>query len=276
MNSRLLPYFRREWGLSLIVLLIAIVACNLPSSSRLSPATTTHTSTLTFTASFTPSFTPSPSETSTATSTPVPTATITNSQTHTLTLTDTPIPTDTPTITLTSTLQNATVEADGNINCRWGPNTVYLVAGLFREGSIAQVDGRDYGGNWLWIQMEGFSYHCWVATSAVIVSGDLDSVSYGPLDPPINSSIAPATGVGSVRDGDSVIVVWSAAASAVDLHYLIKANICNGQFVIEWTDVTTKTSYILQDPSGCSGNSSAKLFVVNKLGYSSPVPIPWP
>jgi len=138
------------------------------------------------------------------------------------------------------------------------------------------VDGRDYAANWLWIQMEGFDYHCWVATSAVIVNGDLDSVPYGPMDPPITSSVAPATGVGSVRDGDNVIVAWSPAPSAVDLHYLIKANICNGQFVIEWIDVTTKTSYTLQDKSGCSGTSSAKLFVVNKLGYSSPVQVPWP
>ncbi len=124
--------------------------------------------------------------------------------------------------------------------------------------------------------MEDFAYHCWVATSAVIVTGDLDHVPYGPMDPPINSSVPSATGVGATRDGNKVIIAWNAAPPAVDLHYLIKANICNGTNVFEWVDVTTRTSYTLQDKSGCSGSSSGKVYVVNKLGYSSPVPVPWP
>ncbi|MBC8504853.1 MAG: hypothetical protein ISR58_12640 [Anaerolineales bacterium] len=264
------------WGFVLVLLSVALGACNMPVSNILSPATATNTATLTYTSSVTPSITPSLTATKTATQTFTLTSTLTPVPTDTLTLTDTPHPTDTPTITLTPTPEKATAEADGNINCRWGPNTVYLVAGLFREGAVAQVDGRDYGGNWLWIQMEDFSYHCWVSTSAVIVNGDIDTVPFGPMDPPINSSVSSATGVGATRDGNKVIVTWNAASSAVDLHYLIKANICNGTYVLEWVDVTTRTSYTLQDKSGCSGSSSAKLFVVNKLGYSSPVLVPWP
>lgn len=248
----------------------------MPVINIFSPATATNTATQTYTPSLTPSITPSPSATATATQTFTPTLTFTSIPTDTPTVSDTPSPTNTPTITLTSTPESATAEAEGNVNCRWGPSKVYLAAGLFREGAVAQVDGRDYGGNWLWIQMEGFAYHCWVSASAVIFSGDLDSVSYGPMDPPINSSVASATGASATRDGDKVVVTWNAASPAVDLHYLVKANICNGTYVLEWVDVTTKTSYTLQDKSGCSGNSSAKLYVVNKLGYSSPVPIPWP
>ena len=261
-------------GFFLVLISVALGACNMPVSNIFSPETATTTATQTFTPSNTPSITPSPSATATQISTQ--TSTFTSVPTDTPTASATPSPAHTPTITLTPTPESATAEPEGNVNCRWGPNTVYLVAGLFREGAVAQVDGRDYGGNWLWIQMEGFSYHCWVATSAVIVTGDVDSVSLGPMDPPITSSVASATGVSASRDGNKVIVTWNAASPAVDLHYLVKANICNGTYVLEWVDVTTKTSYTLQDQSGCSGNSSAKLYVVNKLGYSSPVSIPWP
>ena len=264
------------WGLSPVLLVVVLGACNLPGGNIFSPATATHTPTMTFTSSITPSLTPSPTATSIPTQTFTPTSTFTLIPSATPTPTDTPLPTDTPTITPTSTPETATASAQGNVNCRWGPNTVYLVAGLFRDGATAQVDGRDYAANWLWIQMEGFAYRCWVAASAVVVTGDLDSVPNVPTDPPINSAVPSATGVGATRDGGKVVVTWNAAPQAVDLHYLIKANICNGQFVLEWIDVTTKTAYTLQDKTDCSGNSSAKLFVVNKLGYSSPVQVPWP
>ena len=274
MLSQHFSFSKWLWGLSLVFLVVVLDACNMPVSDILSPATATSTPTISYTSSVTPSITPSP--TATRTSTPTSTFTLIPSDTSTPTPSETPLPTDTPTITPTSTPETATASAEGNINCRWGPNAVYLVAGIFREGATAQVDGIDYGANWLWIQMDDFAYHCWVATSAVTVNGNLGSVSFGPMDPPITSSVSSATGVGATRDGDKVIVTWSAAAPAVDLHYLIKANICNGQYVLEWINVTTNTAYTLQDKTNCSGNSSAKIFVVNKLGYASPVQVPWP
>jgi len=274
MLSQNFSFSKWLWGLSLVFLVVVLGACNMPASNILSPATATNTPTLTYTSSITPS--PTATATATRTSTPTSTFTLIPSDTPTPTPSDTPLPTDTPTITPTPTPEKATASAEGNINCRWGPNTVYLVAGLFREGATAQVDGIDYGANWLWIQMEDFAYHCWVATSAVIVNGDLDSVPNVSTDPPINSAVPSARGVSASRNGDKVVVTWNAAAPAVDLHYLIKANICNGQYVLEWIDVTTNTAYTLQDKTGCSGNSSAKIFVVNKLGYASPVQVPWP
>ena len=282
------------WGLSLVLILVILGACNMPAftlalfeTSTPTPTTTytpsqSPSATTTLTASSTPTLTSTPTNTSTATisDTPVPTDTSvptdTPIPTDTALPSDTPVPTDTPTSAATPTLEGALVRAESNVNCRWGADTVYLVAGLFREGASTQVKGRNYAGTWLWIQMEGFSYHCWVAASAVVLEGSIDDVSRLPGDPPINSAVSSPTGVGSVRNGDTVIIAWNPAPAAVDLHYLIRANICNGTYVIEWTDVTTKTSYTVQDKSGCSGTSSAKLHVVNKTGYSNPVNVPWP
>lgn len=280
--------FKRVPGVIVIVLLVVLGACNMPAGRLPFFATATHTPTLTFAPSQTSSVTPTltASSTPTFTSTFTPTHTVTPSDTpipsdtskptDTPTRTDTPLPTETPTLISSPTLEAASVSTEQNVNCRWGPNSVYLVAGLFREGAVAQLDGRDWAGNWLWIQMEGFSYHCWVAASAVIVQGDLDSVKKLPGDPPINSSVPSPSGISAVRDGNKVIVSWNPAPSAVDLHYLIRANICNGQYVLEWIDVTTNTVYTLQDKQGCSGTSSARLHVVNKTGYSAPVSVPWP
>jgi hypothetical protein len=124
--------------------------------------------------------------------------------------------------------------------------------------------------------MEDIAYHCWVAASAVVVTGDLESVPSVPTGPPINTNVPPPTGVGATRNGNKVTITWNAAAPAVDLHYLIQAETCNGQYVIETIDTTTNTSYTIQDEQGCSGTSKAQMHVVNKTGYSSPVSVPWP
>ncbi len=265
---------------SFVLLMVLSSACNMPAKEPPRPTTATNTPTTTFTptSTWTPSATPSP--TPTASSTPTPTATFTPTPTFTPSLTptptDTPTPTHTPTETPTATPETATAHAEQNVNCRWGPSTVYMHAGLFREGATASIDGRNYAATWLWIQMEGFSYHCWVAASAVVVQGDLSTVPLVPTTPPTNSAVPSATGVSATRNGNMVTITWAPAAPAVDLHYLIIAQVCTGQYVVEVVDTTTSTSYTIQDLKSCSGSSSASLYVVNKLGYSAPVAVPWP
>jgi hypothetical protein len=215
--------------------------------------------------------TTTPTEIATSTLTPTTSPTPTNTPTNTQTST----PTETPTETFTPTPEGVTVSAEQNINCRWGPHVKYLNAGLLPVGASAQVDGRDYAATWLWIQMEGIAYHCWVAGSAVALQGDIDSVPRVSIDPPINSAIQSAGGVSASRNGSKVTITWSAASPAVELHYLIRAYLCNGQYVIETIVSTQNTAITLQDKTGCSGTSSAQVFVVNKTGYASPVSVPW-
>ena len=162
------------------------------------------------------------------------------------------------------------------MNCRWGPSAVYLNAGLLEDGKTARIDGRNYPATWLWVQLEGSNAHCWVTASAVVVSGDLESVPSVPTGPPINTNVPPPSGIGATRNGNNVTITWNAAAPAVDLHYLIRAATCDGQYLIETIDTTTNSAYTIQDKQGCSGASKAQMHVVNKTGYSAPVPVPWP
>jgi uncharacterized protein YraI len=253
-------------------------ACNMPEEDSTSGSTATNKLTLTLP----PSITLTPTTPPTSTQTPMPTQTLTLTPSLTPTASDTPSPTSTatstdiPTITPTLTPETAIANAEQNVNCRWGPSSVYLNAGSFPDGATARIDGRNYAASWLWIQMEDFSYRCWVAASAVVVTGDLGSVPSVPTGPPINTIVPPPTGVGATRNGNNVTITWNAAAPAVDLHYLIWAETCDGQYVIETLDTTTNTSYTIQDKPGCSGTSKAQMHVVNKTGYSSPVSVPWP
>jgi len=207
---------------------------------------------------------------------PSPTLTVTQLPSNTPPPSITPTTTESPTTTPSLTPETASAVTEQNVNCRWGPSKVYMHAGLFADGSTARIDGRNYAGTWLWIQMEGYKYNCWVATSAVIISGDLDSVPNGPAGPPINSNVPVPTGVYATRDGKKVIISWNAASPAVDLHYLIRAETCNGQFIIETVDTTNNNAYTIQDKPGCSRDSKAQLHVVTKTGYSQPVSVPWP
>ena len=84
------------------------------------------------------------------------------------------------------------------------------------------------------------------------------------------------TGVNASRSGDNVVVSWAPAPPAVDLGYLIEAEICSGSYLYEVVYSTTGTSFTLPDKTGCSSKSSGVLRVFNKLGYSSAVKIPFP
>ncbi|MFC2064097.1 hypothetical protein ACFLXB_03260 [Chloroflexota bacterium] len=217
-----------------------------------------------------------PTNTSVPTSTSTVQDTSTTSPTVTKTETPSPTPTITASITLTSTPEGVTAIALDNTNCRLGPASVYMFAASFPKGDKAQVNAKNYAGTWLYIQLEEYSFQCWVAASSSTISGDLNQLPYGPNDPPINQSVTSASGVTAARNGDMVLISWNPAPSALDLHYLISAQVCNGSYVLPVIDKTTSTSYTLQDLTGCSTTSSAMVYVVNKLGYSTPVTVPWP
>jgi len=262
---RLLPFVLPSLALPLLLLM---AACS-PSPNTPSPsATQADVATRTSTPSLTPTRTATPSTTPTVTDTPTPSVTATSTVTST--------PTDTPTITATATTQPVNATAIENANCRLGPDVAFLYNVTFDEGTIARVDGRNSAKTWLWIQIEGYDYHCWIVASAAALDGDINQVPRVPSDPPASPSVSSATGVHATRSGSSVTIAWNAAAPSVDLHYLVRAQVCNGQYLFDIIDNTTNTSYTVQDKVGCAGNSSARVFVVNKLGYSVPVPVPWP
>ena len=265
----------------LLLVTMLILGCSLPVIGQML-ATTTPTSTVTSTATPTVTITATPTETYTPTETATPTETTTPTQTVTPSpspTVNTPIPQDTPTPSPTPTDVPPSVTGLMTGNCRWGPSTEYRIAGVaIHEDEVASVEGRNIGlsGTWYWIQIEGVAYHCWVHASTVTVNGDPAKFPYLGANVPTNPSVAPPTNVSASRNGNNVTVTWSSAAPALELAYLIEAIVCLDGYLFNVPKETTATSYTLRDDSGCSSSSYGTLRVVNKLGYSNAVAIPWP
>ncbi len=225
-----------------------------------------------------PSETAAPTETPSATSTPTATATATETSSPTPSTTptpsETPTPSVTPTETITPTPLPPMVRADVNANCRLGPGEVYLYTFGLDEGDTAALDGWNYDRSWLWIQPEGLAYHCWVSAPLVTIEGDESQVGavYPPL--PTNSGVASPGSPNASRNGSTVNLSWSAAASVEG--YLIEARVCSNGFLIDIAVTTTGTSYSLNDATSCSGDSYGRVYAFNKLGYSPPAIFAWP
>lgn len=134
--------------LSTLVLVLAMLACNLPSNA----ATATPTLTI---------FTPAPTQ-------PLPT----NSPTQT------PLPSDTPppTATGTPTIPVA-FPKDVAVNCRLGPGIGWIVLSGLSVGTSSQIMGKSGDGGW-WNIVDPFnsSRKCWVAASVTNTAGNLTNI----------------------------------------------------------------------------------------------------
>jgi hypothetical protein len=189
----------KRYGFISILVLLMLVGCeSMPfaqptSTPTLEPPTHTPTS-------------PPPTNTPTSTVTHTPTSTLMPSDTPTPS--DTPIPADTETPTITPTEEPPTITANGSVNCRYGPDKVYLYAWGLSEGDTAQLDGRNYAGTWLWVQPHDTNWHCWVAASAVTATVDVKEVKVVYPTLLVNPEVPSPTNVHASRSGDSVTITW--------------------------------------------------------------------
>jgi hypothetical protein len=255
----------KAWYFFLILLLFLMGCTTTPTPE---PTPTPIPPTNTPTASDTPTHTPTSTHTLTPTQTPTPTETPTPSET--------PTPTETETPTITPTEEPPIVTANSSVNCRYGPNKVYLYAWGLSEGDTAQLKGRNYQGTWLWVQPHDTNWNCWVAASTVTATVEIEDVSVVYTTLYVNPEVPAPSSVHASRSGDNVTVTWSPAPPAIGLGYLIEAEICSGAYLYEVVYSTTSTAFTLPDKTGCSSKSKGELRVFNKLGYSSPVKIPFP
>jgi hypothetical protein len=225
--------------------------------------------------SWTSTFTP------TLTLTETPTPTLTN--TFTLTETLTPSITPTPTITLTPTFELPTFTVKVQAHCRYGPAKAYLHAGDLYPGDTGKVWGVDKMGRaWLYVKLDKYNYPCYVAKSVIDVQGDLGNIVPAPkLYLPHSTLYGSVQRVGATRQGNEVTVQWAKVwmTEDDDRGYFIEGWFCqNGAYF--WSAVALpnqfETSYTFTDESGCASASRAKIYVVEKHGYTDPVDIPWP
>ena len=88
----------------------------------------------------------------------------------------------------------------------------------------------------------------------------------------------------ATRDGDQVTVSWNKVKMTEDddRGYFLDVWVCqSGNYV--WMPEgrlalpdQNHTSFTFTDQPGCASPSGGKLYTVEKHGYTSPVPIPWP
>jgi hypothetical protein len=256
--------------------------------------------TLMLTATHAPTQTPIPSPTVKATETPAPT--------------DTPIPS--PTYAIQNNIVVNELAAEQSAACFHGPSNVYLSKGTGRiAGNEVDLLGRMESDKGVWV-LNQFSLPridagdpCWMDARYLDVTEE-QLMSVPPIDPanpdeyklPLNDRNS-AYGVlqdpvvtGAVRTGDRVTVSWQfydvgegeyANHNKDFYRYLIEAWLCkNGEIVFTpsgWgpygPDVIdgVTVSADLQDESGCTEPSHARLYLAWAHGYIGPVEIrPWP
>jgi uncharacterized protein YraI len=131
----------------ILVMVLFIVACNLPISLSTPPVPNSSSPTSTLT----PAFPPSP------TFTTVPAATSTPSE---------------PQLTPNT---NA-------VNCRLGPNVVYESLDVINSGQTAVIAGKDEDNTWWYVHDPNNSnLFCWVSASVSTTSGDLSNLPVIPV-----------------------------------------------------------------------------------------------
>jgi hypothetical protein len=140
-----------------LVLMLAILACNLPSAGE--PTQSPDVLPVATGTSVLPSDTPIPTFTSLPTDTPFPSLT------------------PTPTIPIAWPL-------DKGVNCRFGPGTEWATIGGLLVGQTATIQGKNAGATWWYVTTPTDpSKPCWVAASVTLTAGNL--VNLPIINPPI-------------------------------------------------------------------------------------------
>jgi hypothetical protein len=184
-----------------------------------------------------------------------------------------------PTVTPTYAILRATVLEQAN--CRYGPGAAYLYKyGLYAEFNI-EVIGRNEQSTWVVIQAIGGNNPCWVKATLLDIHGDAMSLAPASLPLPESPYYGPLTGVLAVRNGDSVIISWNplilrAGDDSLQYPYLIEAWLCKDGKLTFTPIGSWETIVTVLDEKGCSEAPHARVYGVEKHGYTAWETIPWP
>jgi hypothetical protein len=274
------------FSLFTLTTILAMIACKTSTPSEETKPTTTSSmvgqpkslpSASQMTISPTASSTPYPTFTPTNTLRPSPTQT--SNLFPTITSTLTPYLAITPTSTPTYAILRGTVLEQAN--CRYGPGVAYLYKYGLYPGFNIEIIGRNDLGTWIVIQAIGGSNPCWVNALLLDIHGEVMSLAPASLPLPQSPYYGPLTGVFAERIGNNVIISWNplqlkAGDDSGQFPYLIEAWVCqDGQLTFlpigSWETIAT-----VMDNPGCSEPSHARIYGVEKHGYTLWVTIPWP
>jgi hypothetical protein len=240
-----------------------VVSTDIPSTRLTLPIATTPTILKpTIHPSITPSLVPTTSPTLSPTITP----------------SRTPAQFTSPTSTPTYAILRGTVLEQAN--CRYGPGAAYLYKYGLYSGNNLKITGRNKTGTWIIVQAIGGNNPCWIKSSLMDIHGDVMSLALASLPLPQSPYYGPVTGVASVRNGDTVIISWNpiylkAGDDSLQYPYLIEAWLCHDGELAFSAIGSWETMVSVTDEPGCSDPSHARVYGVEKHGYTAWVTVPW-
>ncbi len=169
----------KAFGLLIMVMILSMLACNLPGSAVSQPQDIQDQVEQTVQVQLTNEALAATlvSLQITPTEAVVPTETVQPSQTPQ------PSATFTPTITLTPTPDSPMVSVNLDTNCRFGPHVVYDYLGALLKGETAEVVGRHSSQAWVLINNPDRDGTCWITTAYATIQGDVNKLPLAETPP---------------------------------------------------------------------------------------------
>jgi len=214
--------------------------------------------------------------------------------TNTPTLTQTFTPSLSPTITRTPSILTLTPKPPRitilvTSACLYGPGSAYLYKYGLNATVWMTVIGRNMDGSWLNIKapVDPISNACWIkATLVKFDTGSLLDVPIVWTALPYSTLYKPPAAVSANRVGDEVSIFWQPVWMTEDDYegYLIEAWVCQGGsqvfLPIKYATAFDQNSSMMviqvKDEPGCDLPSSARIYTVEKHGYTDYRMIAWP
>lgn len=214
-----------------------------------------------------------------------------NSPTPTLdqTLTPTLTPTITKKPTLTSTPAAPKITILVTSACLYGPGSAYLYKYGLNATVLMTVIGRNMDGTWLSIKSayDKVSNACWIKSTLVkFDTGDVKDVPIVWTALPYSTLYKPPAAVSASRVGNEVSIFWQPVWMTEDDYegYLIEAWVCHAgtqvflpiKYATAFDQNSTMMVVQVEDDPGCDLPSSARIYTVEKHGYTDYRMIAWP
>jgi hypothetical protein len=171
----------------------------------------------------------------------------------------------------------------------YGPGSAYLYKYGLNATVLMTVIGRNMDGTWLNIKSayDKASNACWIKASLVkFDTGDIKDVPIVWTALPYSTLYKPPAAVSAHRVGDEVSIFWQPVWMTEDdyVGYLIEAWVCQGGTLV-FLPIKYATSFDqnssmmvvqVKDEPGCDLPSSARIYTVEKHGYTDYRMISWP
>jgi len=206
-------------------------------------------------------------------------------ETVTSTHTTTPLPTETSTITPepTYTILRGIVNQE-HVNCYYGPSKAYLYKYGLLKGNRLDIIGYLPDTGYIEVQAIGGNNPCWMNLEFMDVQGEIQTVK--PIDPldiklPWSPYYSALTFARAERNGNTVTVSWSplklkAGDSSEQEAYLLETWVCRAGRLTFVPVGAYQNTVKVEDEPGCKEPSWARLYGVEKHGYTRYLKFDWP